>query len=119
VLNAGDPGPPTVLEICRAVAGVLGHEWAEVLIGEPAQGAGETFWSVPHPIVLDMTEAELQLRYRPVTTYEKAVPETVEWLVEATKERPWEEVMPRAAEYMRASFDYAAEDAFVAGLLGT
>lgn len=116
VLNAGDPGPPTVLEISRSVAGVLGHEWAEVLIDEPVEGVGETLWSVPHPIVLDMTEAELELRYRPVTTYEKATPETVEWLVEATKERPWEEVMPRAADYMQHSFDYAAEDAFLRGL---
>jgi hypothetical protein len=63
-----------------------------------------------------MTEAEFELGYRPVTTYAQAVPETVRWLVEVTKERPWQEVMPRAAEYMQDSFDYAAEDDFLGGL---
>ena len=38
-------------------------------------------------------------------------------LVEATKERRWEELMPRMAEYMQDSFDYEAEDEFVRGLL--
>jgi nucleoside-diphosphate-sugar epimerase len=116
VLNAGDPSPPTLLEIERAVAGVLGHEWAEVLIDEPVEGVGETVWSVPHPVVLDMTEAEFEVGYRPVTTYERAVPETVEWLVEATRGRDWREVLPRSAELMASSFDYAAEDDFVRGL---
>jgi len=117
VLNAGDPNPPTVLEISRAIAAALSHEWAEVLIGEPVGEVGNTFWSVPHPVVLDMTEAEFELGYRPITTYEQAVPETVQWLVEATKERSWQEVMPRAAEYMQDSFDYAAEDELMRGLL--
>jgi hypothetical protein len=66
-----------------------------------------------------MTEAEFELGYRPVTTYERAVPETVRWLVEATKDRPWEELMPRAAELMQGSFGYAAEDELVRGLLMT
>jgi nucleoside-diphosphate-sugar epimerase len=117
VLNAGDPTPPTVLEISRSIAGALDHDWAEVLIDEPVGEVGDTFWSTPHSVVLDMTEAEFELGYRPVTTYEQAVPETVEWLVEATKERPWQEVMPRAAQYMQDSFDYAAEDEFLRGLI--
>jgi nucleoside-diphosphate-sugar epimerase len=119
VLNAGDPTAPTVLEISRAIASTLGHEWAEVLIDEPVDGVGDTVWSTRHPIVLDMTEAEFELGYRPVTTYERAVPETVRWLVEATKDRPWEELMPRAAELMQGSFGYAAEDELVRGLLTT
>jgi nucleoside-diphosphate-sugar epimerase len=118
VLNAGDPEPPTVLEICRAIARVTGHEWAEVLIDEPAGEVGQTFWSVPQPFVLDMTEAQFEVGYHSVTTYPKAVPETVEWLVEATKARPWREVMPRAAEYMEHSFDYADEDTFLRTLAG-
>jgi nucleoside-diphosphate-sugar epimerase len=117
VLNAGDPEPPTVLEISRTIASHLGHEWAEVLIDEPAGEVGNTVWSTPHPVVLDMTEAEFELAYRPVTTYEQAAPETIEWLVEATRERDWREVLPRSAEIMHGAFDYAAEDAFVAGLV--
>jgi nucleoside-diphosphate-sugar epimerase len=117
VLNAGDPDPPNVLEISRVIASVLDHGWAEVLIDEPVGEVGETFWSAPHPVVLDMTEAEFELGYRPVTTYAQAVPETVAWLAEATKERPWQELMPRAAEYMKNSFDYEAEDEFLRGLV--
>lgn len=117
VLNAGDPDPPTVLEISRAVARALDYEWAEILIDKPVGEVGNTSWSVPHPIVLDMTEAEFELGYRPVTRYEQAVPETVRWLVDATKERSWEELMPRAAEYMQRSFDYEAEDEFMRTLL--
>ena len=117
VLTAGDPNPPTVLEICRAIAAALSHEWAEILIDDPVGEVGSTFWSTPQPVVLDMTEAEFELGYRPLTTYEQAVPETVHWLVDATKERPWQEVMPRAAEYMQDSFDYPAEDDFIRGLV--
>jgi nucleoside-diphosphate-sugar epimerase len=113
VLNAGDPGPPTLLEISRAIAAARGHDWAEILIDEPAGEIGNTVWSTPHPVVLDMTEAELQLGYRPVTTYERAAPETAEWLVEATRDRDWREVLPRSAELMQNAFDYAAEDEFI------
>jgi nucleoside-diphosphate-sugar epimerase len=116
VLNAGDPGPPTLLEISRAIAAALGHEWTEVLLptlGEPC----ETPWSCPRPVVLDMTEAAFEVGYRPVTTYERAVRATCEWLVEATKERPWEELMPRMAEYMQDSFRYEAEDELLSGLI--
>jgi hypothetical protein len=80
---------------------------------EPAGEVGSTVWSVPHPVVLDMTDAEFELGYRPVTTYERAAPETVAWLVEATKEQPWQEVLPRSAELMQSAFDYEAEDEFL------
>jgi nucleoside-diphosphate-sugar epimerase len=113
VLNAGDPGPPTVLEIERAVARVMGHEWAEVLVDEAVGGVGDTAWSAPQPVVLDMTEAEFEVGYRPVTTYERALPETVAWLVEATRDRDWREALPRTAELLADSFDYAAEDGFL------
>jgi nucleoside-diphosphate-sugar epimerase len=117
VLNAGDPAPPTLLEIERAAAGVLEHKWTEVLIDAPVDGVGETVWTTPHPIVLDMTEAEFEVGYRPVTTYERALPETVRWLVEVTRDRDWREVLPRSAEIMAGSFDYDAEDAFLGSLV--
>jgi nucleoside-diphosphate-sugar epimerase len=116
VLNAGDPAPPTLLEISRAIASALDHAWAEVLIDEPVGEVGSTVWSVPHPVVLDMTESEFELGYRPVTTYQRAVPETVAWLVEVTKERAWEDVLPRSAELMQGAFDYEAEDEFLRAL---
>jgi nucleoside-diphosphate-sugar epimerase len=116
VLNAGDPEPPTVVEIARAVAANLEHDWAEVLIDEPVGNVGETVWSTPHPVVLDMTDAEFELGYRPVTTYEQALPETLAWLVEATRGREWREVLPTTAKIMESSFDYASEDAFITRL---
>jgi nucleoside-diphosphate-sugar epimerase len=116
VLNAGDPGPPTLLEIERAVARTMGHEWSEVLIGDPVGSVGDTAWSAPQPVVLDMTEAEFEVGYRPVTTYERTLPETVQWLVEATRDRDWREVLPRTAELLGDSFDYGAEDAFLRSL---
>jgi nucleoside-diphosphate-sugar epimerase len=109
VLNAGDPSPPTLLEISRAVASALDHEWTEVLLPTLAEPC-ETPWTGPKPVVLDMTEAAFEVGYRPVTTYGRAVRATCEWLVEATKERPWQELMPRMAQYMENAFDYAAED---------
>ena len=116
ILNAGDPEPPTVVEIARAIAANLEHDWAEVLIDEPVGNVGETVWSTPHPVVLDMTEAEFELGYRPVTTYAQALPETVAWLVEATRDRDWREVLPTTAEIMERSFDYAAEDELISRL---
>jgi hypothetical protein len=53
------------------------------------------------------------LGYRPAARYEQAVVDVVDWLVEATRDRDWRELMPRAAEYMGGDFDYAAEDAFL------
>jgi nucleoside-diphosphate-sugar epimerase len=115
VLNGGDPGPPTLLEISRAVAAAVGHAWTEVLLPTLAEPC-ETPWSGPKPVVLDMTEAAFELGYRPVTTYERAVGATCDWLVEATRDRPWQELMPRMAEYLKDSFDYAAEDEFLRSL---
>lgn len=121
VLNCGDPEAPTVLEIGRAIGAAMNHEWAEVLLaGPPRDGVvGDSPWGVPGSFVLDMTEAEFELGYRPITTYEKAVPETCEWLIGATRERDWREVLPALAEHDEHDgklFDYEAEDAFVRGL---
>jgi nucleoside-diphosphate-sugar epimerase len=120
VLNAGDPDPPTVLEISRAIAAALDHEWTEVLLpgAVPRNHPSDTPWSGVRPFVMDMTEAEFEVGYRPATRYERAVVPTVEWLVEATRDRPWEEALPGAARYLEHSFDYDAEDAYVTERLG-
>jgi nucleoside-diphosphate-sugar epimerase len=115
VLNAGDPEPPTVLEISRVIGDVLEHEWLEVLLPGPPHDdvVGANPWGVPRPWILDMTEAELQLGYRAVTTYARAVRATVQWLVEATDGRDWRDVLPGAAAVYEKLFDYGAEDAFL------
>ena len=117
VLNCGDPEPPTVLEIARAIGGALGGELVEVTFpGPPVDGVGDHPWGVPRPFVVDMSEAELELGYRPVTTYAKAVKGTCEWLVAATAGRDWREVLHQLASHPGELFDYEAEDAFLAAL---
>lgn len=115
-LNCGDPDPPTLLEISRAIAAALDHQWSEVLLpGAPDGKVGETPWSVPdsHPFVVDMSAAEREVGYRPVTGYGDGVRAACDWLVEATRGKDWREVLPPHARYYGELFDYAAEDAFL------
>jgi nucleoside-diphosphate-sugar epimerase len=120
--NCGDPDSPTVLEISRAIAAALEHEWAELLFDRPepwrrgVASVGDTPWSADHPIVADMTAAEIDLGYRPVTSYRKAVRTTCEWLVAASRDEDWRAGITGSAIRLGDSFDYAAEDAFVRSL---
>jgi nucleoside-diphosphate-sugar epimerase len=113
VFNCGDPDPPTVLEMARRISRVVGHEWTEVLLpsAEGRGAIGNTPWSAPKPFLVDMSAAERDLGYEPATTWNDAIDAQVEWLVEATRDRKWEEVLPRGAEYLQ--FDYEGEDALV------
>jgi hypothetical protein len=63
-----------------------------------------------------MTDAEFELGYRPVTTYERAVVPVCEWLVETLSDRAWEEAIPGLKLYMGNAFDYEAEDELVRAL---
>jgi nucleoside-diphosphate-sugar epimerase len=119
VLNCGDPDPPTLLEISRAISAALEHERLEFLVpGEPEGVVGRTPWSVPdsNPIVVDMEAAEREVGYRPVTTYPAGMRAACEWLVEATRDRDWRDVLPGHARYYGELFDYAAEDEYLAAL---
>jgi nucleoside-diphosphate-sugar epimerase len=107
-LNAGDPDPPTTLEICRAIGDALVHEFEPVLL--PGDGF-ENPWAADRPFVVSMTLAEQELGYRPVTTYPEAVRETCAWLVgELEKGRNWN------GTYLEEMLDYAAEDEAMAAL---
>lgn len=110
-LNAGDPDPPTTLDICRAIGSALDHDFEPVLFPEDSEDRPglDNPWAVPRPFVVDMTAAEQELGYRPVTTYPQAVRETCAWLVgELEGGRSWE------GTYLEGMFDYAAEDAALA-----
>lgn len=112
VLNCADPDAPSVREICRALAGYLGHEWEEeVLLDDMAPtGLGITPWDSPHPIVLD-TSAATALGYRPAGTYATTIAPVLDWLMEAAANgQP-----PVDDGYFAEYFDYAAEDAFLSG----
>lgn len=109
-LNAGDPDPPTTLEICRAIGNALEHEFEPVLLPGDAY---DNPWGAPdsQPFVVSMAAAEEELGYRPVTTYPEAVRETCAWLVgELEAGRSWE------GTYLEGVVDYAAEDEALASL---
>jgi len=107
-LNAGDPEPPTTLEICRAVGSALQHEFEPILL------SGDEYdnpWAAPPlwPFVVSMVAAEQGLGYKPVTAYPEAVRETCAWLVgELEGGRSWD------GTYLEGMLDYAAEDAALA-----
>ena len=106
-LNAGDPEPPTTLEICRAIGDALDHQFEPVLFPEDSEERPglDNPWAVPRPLIVSMAAAEEQLGYRPVTTYPEAVPETCAWLVaELAGGRSWD------GTYLEGMLDYAAED---------
>ncbi|MBY8878337.1 NAD-dependent epimerase/dehydratase family protein [Actinacidiphila acidipaludis] len=118
VLNAGDPEVPTVAGIAAAVDEVLGAGARTVLVDGPPPSAtvGDSPWSVPYPIVLDMAAAERELGYRAVTSYEESLPGTVEWLADAVRGGDWRAAFPVVARLSDHAdwFDYAAEDAWLA-----
>ncbi|MFE4797087.1 NAD-dependent epimerase/dehydratase family protein [Streptomyces sp. NPDC056708] len=116
VLNAGDPQAPTVAEIGEAVDAVLGRRTETVLMaGAPGDdGVGSTPWSAAHPIVYDMTAAERELGYQPVTGYVESLPETVEWIAAQLEGKDWTDAFPLMLRaYGRKLFDYATEDAWL------
>ncbi|MYS24704.1 NAD-dependent epimerase/dehydratase family protein [Streptomyces sp. SID4948] len=118
-LNAGDPEVPTVAEIAAAVDAALGRGSETVLVPGPPPGptVGDHPWGIAHPLVLDMSAAERELGYRPVTGYLESLPETVAGLAESLDGRDWREVFPVPARHSAQNdwFDYAAEDAWLAG----
>jgi len=116
ILNSADPDAPSALEIARAIAGLSGHHFDEVLLGPEADPAlGRHPWDAKFPIVLDMTAA-LELGYVPAGDYARTVGAEVDWLIAAAAgdEGP----RPLAwlgDDYFDAFFDYGAEDRYLAG----
>ena len=105
-LNAGDPDPPTTLEICSAIGDALGHEFEPILLPHDEY---DNPWGGELPFVVSMEAAEQELGYRPVTTYPEAVRETSAWLVgELANGRNWD------GTYLEGMLDYASEDAVLA-----
>jgi nucleoside-diphosphate-sugar epimerase len=113
IVNCGDPEPWTVREICDGVAQIMNHDWrVHIIDGPPESTIGDTPWSAPYPFVMDLSVAQNELGFAGVVPFGDWLATTCRWLVEATRDRPWEEVLPRAALYYPHQFDYAAEDDF-------
>ncbi|MGW0711188.1 NAD-dependent epimerase/dehydratase family protein [Streptomyces sp. NPDC002643] len=118
-LNAVDPDAPKVTEIAAAIDAVMGVETEDVLVDgpPPAPTVGDTPWSVPMPVICDMSAAERELGYRPVVRYAESLPETVAWIERRLAEEPdWREAYPRMSQTYGDLFDYAAEDAWLASI---
>lgn len=80
----------------------------------PAPTVGDTPWSVPTPMVCDMSAAERELGYRPVVHYARSPPETVAFIERRLADvRDWREAYPRMFQNYGDLFDYAAEDAWL------
>lgn len=105
ILNCADPDTPNGLEISRIIARLIGHEWEEVLVD--GDEIGRHPWDVLPPVALDMTAAT-ELGYVPAGDYASTVAEDVGWLVGNGQ--------PPDAEFFSASFDYPAEDAYLAAM---
>jgi nucleoside-diphosphate-sugar epimerase len=81
--NCGDPDPPNVRRIADSIAAAMGHRWEEVLL--PRESSRErkvrSPWGGFHPLVVSMDKAREELSYEPVTGYDSAIVETVDWIV--------------------------------------
>lgn len=116
VLNAADPEALTVAEIVAAVAAARGRELTvHELDGYPQGNLGLTPWSVPTPIVLDLAAAGRDLGYRPVAGYAGALPDYLDWLEEVASAGDWPAELTEFALLGADLFDYATEDAWLAG----
>jgi nucleoside-diphosphate-sugar epimerase len=109
ILNSADPDAPSVLEIARAVGGILSWKPEEILFDDDViTPLGETPWNALHPIVLDLS-ASLSLGYQPVGTFAETVRPEIEWLANAA---PAE--LPREDDdFFKQFFDYPAEDIYL------
>lgn len=107
IMNVADPEAPTVTEIGNAIMLAMGMS-AEV-VGLPDQGyppkAGVTPWSIPKPFIV-ASSAD----FESPGSYESLVAPAVRWLIEATRDRLWKEVLPALAAYPFNLFDYEADE---------
>jgi hypothetical protein len=121
VLNAADPDAPSALEISRAIARHMGHEWDEALLdADDASGLGHTPWDRHPPIVLDMSTAG-ELGYRAVGTYAETATEEIDWLRAIAV--PGSDGVRLPDDwghhgFFDGRFDYAAEDEYLARRAG-
>jgi len=118
ILNSGDPQPPTALEVTRIVLDLMEYRAPVLLLpGEPpGRGVGDHPWMLAGPLVADLTAAERELGYRPVTGYADAAARTVAWLRDEIAGTDWRRHLPDMASQERF-FHYQAEDAFLRRLV--
>lgn len=116
ILNSADPDAPSGLEISRAIAAHLGHQWDEILLADDADpDLGAYPWDARYPIVLDMTAAA-ELGYTPAGDYAATVADEVDWLVSAAHNLEGADRPPPPDDpFFAPLLDYAAEDRYLEG----
>jgi len=67
--------------------------------------AGITPWSIPKPFIVEPSS-----EYESAGNYEALIGSTVDWLIDATRDRPWQDVLPDLAAYPFNLFDYEADN---------
>lgn len=111
VLNAGDPNPPTVRQVGETMAAQLG--WTGEFVDVPPESPiGGTPFSTPSPIIVDMTAA-VALGYKPAGSYAEVTVPYLAWM--KSRAADWRQAFPMFGHYPSDPFDYAAEDAALAG----
>ena len=115
-LNCGDLQPPSVARISAIVDDLMNWSTERYLVpgAEPAPTVGNHPWSVPRPVIADMTRAQAELGYQERSSYAEALAETLAWVLSASSGRDWRELLPGLAAYPGDLFDYEAEDAYLA-----
>lgn len=116
IWNIADPETPSVAEIARAIMDTMGRTAELVPLkteGYPPR-AGVTPWSLPHPVICS-TQKACRAGYRPESGYAAAVKPLCDWLAASIDTGDWREDLPGLAAYPWNLFDYAAEDAVLAG----
>ncbi|MFE2046110.1 NAD-dependent epimerase/dehydratase family protein [Streptomyces sp. NPDC059477] len=115
-LNACDAEAPTVSEIAAAIDEAMEAAPETVLVDgpPPEPGVGDTPWSVPNPVVCDMSAAARELDYRPVIDYAASLPETITWIERHLAGQDWRDAYPKMYAGYGDLFDYEAETAWLA-----
>ncbi len=116
IVNAADPQPQSALSIAQSIGAILHHEWEQTLLPGPSpqDPIGENPWAAPCPMVLDIQVACDELDYQGLVPYDEALRETCQWLMAATANRDWTQVLPNSYKHYGPLFDYVSEDEFLA-----
>lgn len=120
ILNVADATPLTVAEIADAISKAIGKPINLV----PFEGGpfghsyvGSTPWSVERPYVLDTSRATMLGWHG--GEYRDQVADACRWLVETASKEDWRHQFTAFNRYGYDTFDYGAEDAWLANHLSS
>lgn len=115
ILNVADATPLKVAEIAFAIGQATGLPIDLVPFQGPPSGpsfVGSTPWSVERPYILDVSQAAALDWHG--GEYGDHVAETCHWLLDMAREGKWQCHFPTFTRYGYDTFDYGAEDAWLA-----